>query len=285
MLNRRNFLTLTLQGVVLISTEYALTGCRSETVTPEEPEKRSLLLRFATASDGHFGQPKTPYEETHQKLIGWLNQEKINHQLDFFVVNGDLFHDKPSFLPEVKKVWDGLTMPYYVTHGNHDMVTEEVWQQTWGTPWHYAFEKGDTAFLMLNTSDIKGNYICPDVAWARETFQKYKDKKHLFVFMHITPMKWTQWGIDCPEIVALFSQQANLRGIFHGHDHAEDGYKEKNGKPYFFDSHICGSWGTAYSGYRVVEVYSNGEIETFQVNPEVTQRVNQFVIPKPVKVG
>lgn len=278
MLNRRNFLTLTLQGVVLISTEYALTGCRSAAVTPEAPEKRSLLLRFATASDGHFGQPKTAYEETHRKLIGWLNQEKVDHQLDFFVINGDLFDNEPSFLPEVKKVWDGLTMPYYVAHGNHDRVTEEVWQHTWGKPWHYGFEFGDCGFLVLNTADVAGTYICPDMAWVKENLPKYDHKKHLFVFMHITPMKWTQFGIDCPELVDLFSKQANLRGVFHGHDHAEDGVKEKNGKAYFFDGHIAGSWGVPYSGYRIVEVFSDGEILVYQVNPESKDAVNRFEV-------
>jgi Icc protein len=92
--------------------------------------------------------------------------------------------------------------------------------------------------------------------------------------MHITPVKWTENAIACPEIVQLFDAQKNLKAIFHGHDHDQDNVKVNNGKHYFFDSHIGGSWGTNYRGYRVVEVLKSGEILTYQVNPVTTERVN-----------
>lgn len=63
--------------------------------------------------------------------------------------------------------------------------------------------------------------------------------------MHITPFTWTKGGLACPEIVKLFNKQANLKAVFHGHDHDQDSVKENMGKRYFFDSHIAGNWGTA----------------------------------------
>jgi len=54
-------------------------------------------------------------------------------------------------------------MHYYVSHGNHDIVDEAEWQQTWKTPMEFTFEKYQVAFIVLNTSDEKGNYICPDI--------------------------------------------------------------------------------------------------------------------------
>ena len=96
--------------------------------------------------------------------------------------------------------------------------------------------------------------------------------------MHITPIKWTTHGISCPELVNMFNVQSNLRAIFHGHDHDQDNVKENNGRHYFFDSHIGGNWGTAYRGYRIVELLKSGEIVTYQVNPQKEEPVNSTSI-------
>lgn len=276
MLTRRKFLENTLKGIVLIGAGNTLQSFAAPGFNL--PAKGKVVLRFALASDGHFGQPKTTWVENHQRMTDWLNKEKAGRGLDHSFINGDIFHDDAAFLPEVKKTWDQLKMPYFVSHGNHDQIAEDGWEKTWGTRWHHAFDKGDTAFLVLNTADDKGKYICPDLDWTRKQLKKYRHKKHLFVIMHITPVKWTEHGIDCPELVTMFSEQKNLRAVFHGHDHAEDGMKEKNGKHYFFDGHIAGSWGTPYYGYRIVEVLDNGEVLCYQVNPEVKEPVNRNLI-------
>ncbi|MEY3159885.1 MAG: hypothetical protein RLZZ49_1365, partial [Bacteroidota bacterium] len=39
-----------------------------------------------------------------------------------------------------------------------------------------------------------------------------------------------------------------------------------------FDSHVGGNWGTAYRGYRIVELYKNGTMLTYIMNP--TERIN-----------
>lgn len=126
----------------------------------------------------------------------------------------------------------------------------------------------------MDTSNIAGEYLCPDVAWAKETLQKHKSKRHLFVCMHIAPVTWTKNMISCPDLIKLFAQQKNLRAVFHGHDHDQDNAKMSEGKPHFFDSHIGGNWGTDYRGYRVVEILKSGEIITYQVNPVNATKVN-----------
>lgn len=276
MLTRRKFLVNTLKGIVLIGAGNTLQSFAAAGFNL--PGKEKVLLRFALASDGHYGQPKTTYADNHKRMTGWLNKEGTGRGLDYSFINGDIIHDDATFLPEAKSTWDQLGMPYFVSHGNHDKIGEEGWEKTWGIRWHHAFEKEDTAFLILNTADETGKYICPDLEWTRTQLEKYRNKKHLFVIMHITPVKWTEHGIDCPELVALFSAQQNLKAVFHGHDHAEDGMKEKNGKHYFFDSHIAGSWGTPYYGYRVVEVLTTGEVLSYQVNPGAKEPVNRHTI-------
>ena len=43
--------------------------------------------------------------------------------------------------------------------------------------------------------------------------------------------------------------------------------------PYMFDSHIGGSWGTAYKGFRVVELTKDNSILTYIMNP--IEKINQ----------
>lgn len=73
----------------------------------------------------------------------------------------------------------------------------------------------------------------------------------------------------------MLTEQKSLKAVFHGHDHDQDNVKINEGKPYFFDAHIAGSWGTKYRGYRIVEVMSNDEIITYQVNAETGVKINE----------
>lgn len=270
--SRRDFLKLTLRGAVIIGVGNSLQSFAADTF--KLPLRDKIKLRFAIASDGHYGQPNTQYEPYHNELIEWINAEHKDRGVDFTFVNGDLFHNDVTFLPQVKEKWDKLDMPYYVSHGNHDETDEATWQKTFNTAWHFTLKKKDATFLVLNTADDKGKYICPDLEWTREQLELHKNKKHLFVFMHITPFNWTKNGIPCPELVEMFNKQKNLRAVFHGHDHDQDNVKENNGKYYFFDSHVAGNWGTDYRGYRIVEILKGGEIVTYQMNPSTQQQVN-----------
>jgi hypothetical protein len=79
-------------------------------------------------------------------------------------------------------------MPYHVSHGNHDKINEAHGKKPFNSQWHYSFQKDDTAFIVLNTADETGKYICPDIDWTKSALAKYETKSKLFVFMHITPV-------------------------------------------------------------------------------------------------
>jgi hypothetical protein len=275
-ISRRKFLKLGLNSAFIITTGNVLVPLGKDLF--DDRSRGKLLCRFAIASDGHYGQPDTQYEAQHDQMIQWINGEKNGQGVDFTVINGDIFHDDVSFLNPAKAKWSNLAMPYYVSHGNHDKTEEAHWKTVWNSPWHFSFEHGDIGIMVLNTADDKGNYICPDVEWTRGELQKLSSKKQLFVCMHITPFTWTKNGIACPAIVDLFDQQKNLKAVFHGHDHDQDDVKENNGKYYFFDSHVAGSWGTKYNGYRIVEAFENGQILTYQMNPVPMKKVNNTEI-------
>jgi len=275
-ISRRKFLRDGLGTIVIISVGNSLQSFLPSSFSL--PRREDVKLRFATASDGHYGQPGTEYVIDHTNMVDWLNKEKGDRGLDFVVVNGDIIHDDPQYLPQVKASWDRLQTPYFVTHGNHDMTSEAAWQTLWGIPFDHAFETKGTGFIILNTADEKGKYTGPDLEKTKTLLNSYKSKEKLFVFMHITPVKWTTHGIDRPDIVALFNEQKNLKAIFHGHDHDVDGRQEKEGKHYFWDGHVAGNWGTAYKGYRIVEVLNDGSVLIYQMNPLVRSKVNQDVI-------
>jgi 3',5'-cyclic-AMP phosphodiesterase len=235
-----------------------------------------IALRIIVASDGHFGQPDTDFQGFHADLTRWVNHEKLQKGVDFMIFNGDLIHDDPTLLYDFKSAISNLNMPYYVTRGNHDKVGLDVWKSTWGYPTNHSFAQDGYAFVLGDTSNEMGKYLCPDANWLKAEFAKHADKKGIFVFLHITPEKWTAHGVDCKEVTTLFENTPNLKGIFHGHDHDQDGQKVLGKKPYFFDGHFGGSWGTTYKGYRVIEIYSDDTWQTYQYNPTAAPVLNSF---------
>jgi len=230
-------------------------------------------LRFATASDGHFGQPETDFELFYREMIGWLNEESRARGLDFVVFNGDMFHEDPSLLPKLKERLDKLEVPYFVNRGNHDKASPEVWKQTWGYLENHDFEQGDYAVLLASTSNQKGEYLPADVKWLRDRLEFYKGKKAIFPFLHIAQVKVTQHSISRPEVTDVLEQAANVVAVFHGHDHDIDNVIHWKNRRYFFDGHMGGNWGANYRGYRIVEVPEEGRIRTYQCNPQAF-RVN-----------
>ncbi|MEO6931644.1 MAG: metallophosphoesterase [Chitinophagaceae bacterium] len=238
------------------------------------PSKSNIKLRFAIASDGHYGEAKTQFENNFREMVEWINLEKENRGVDFTMINGDIIHNNPDFLTPAKVALDKLSMPYYVSRGNHDHIPEPTWLDTWKMGSNHAFEIDDIGFITLSTTDESGKYICPDLEWTHKHLTLFTDKKHVFVFMHITPVKWTDNANPCSEIVEMFNNQKNLRAIFNGHDHDQDHIKDNDGKPYFFDAHLGGSWGTDYRGFRIVEVMNNGTVITYQLNPSSGMKIN-----------
>jgi len=261
MISRRSFLQLSL-GIAAI-------GC-------QKPNSKSFeKLRFVVASDGHYGQPNTDYKSYFETIIKNIKAERIANGLDFVVFNGDLFHDDIKYLPEVKQYFEQLAFPYYVTRGNHDHVSPSQWRGTWGYDLNHTIEMGSNALLLADTSNEKGEYLCPDMAWLDSQLAQLTKKENVFLFMHIPAKTWTQHGTVCPELEKIFLKYPNPKATFHGHDHLVDDGKQA-AKPAFFDGHFGGNWGVNYRGYRVVET-GEGVCSTYQYNPETKTKVNEQV--------
>lgn len=229
--------------------------------------RRKRLLRFAIASDTHVGQPHTAFQEMLDTGVRHMNAMHAEDAFDFGVINGDIVHDDISFFPQAKKTLDGLAFNYYVTQGNHDLATPAQWQQAWGMPVNFDVVMGRTALVFATTSDHTGKYLPPDMDWLTAKFREHRMAEDLLLFIHIPQMKWTKHAIESIPFQDLVKQQKNLRAVFHGHEHDQDGINWYAGVPFLFDSHMGGNWGTGYKGYRIVELYKGGLIKTWIMNP------------------
>lgn len=226
-----------------------------------------VKFRFYVASDGHYGQPKTTFREYHDVIIKKMNKYHSSFPAEFVVLNGDVIHNEKEFLPSAYAAYENLEMDYYVSRGNHDMVSKEFWSEIWGYLPNYDFSIQDYAFLIGDTSNEKGDYLCPDVNWFSAKLDEYKDAKNIFIFLHITPNDWTKYGVKCPDFLDLIDQRDNVTAVFNGHDHQEDEIKFHNQTPFLFDGHFGGSWGTDYRGFRVVELLKDDTLRTYLMDP------------------
>lgn len=258
---------------ISLASAFLITGRITQLSANEVVGLRSKVkLRFAVASDVHYGQPNTLFEQMTETVINQMNLFHQQSPLDFSVVNGDLIHNEKAFLPLVKGKLDALKMPYYVTRGNHDMVSPEYWNSVWGTPLNHDVVVKDNGILLGDTSNEQGVYLSPDLTWLNNTLETHKDKKQVFIFLHIPQAKWTKNGISTPEVFATIKKYPNVKAVFHGHEHDQDSFKMVEKVPYIFDAHVGGNWGTPYKGFRVVELLKDNSMITYMMNP--TDKLN-----------
>ena len=278
--SRRSFLFKSLVGLSVIGVLPDL-NLFAETVIPNPPSPiGKLKLRFVLASDGHYAQPKVDSKKQFSDIVQWINAEHDKNPLDFVIMNGDIVHDRPDLLKEVKETYfDNLKAPFYALPGNHDHADTATWKSVFGYEDNFSFVKNEIGFILANTSNTKGEYICPDNNFLKAELEKFKNNKMVFIVLHIPPHKWVPedtFFVDCNATIDLLHQYPNVKAVFHGHDHNLDGVRYTSKLPHFFDGHFGGSWGTEYKGYRIVEIDDRDVIKTYQVNASQNPIINTF---------
>ena len=152
---------------------------------------KQVVLRFAVASDVHYGQPETNYQLMLDQVIKQINIEHQKAAFHFCVMNGDIIHNDPQFLLPAKQHLSTLDMPFHVTRGNHDMVTLATWQSVFGVDFNYQVDYADTAVILVDSSNEKGEYLSPSLDWLKQKLDANRDKKNILLFVHIPQAKWT----------------------------------------------------------------------------------------------
>ena len=271
------------------------TWCRAEELTPGT----KIKLRVCIASDLHYGQAGTPYAAMADDMVGWVNAEKTSKGLDAFFLNGDLTHDSPDALPTLRdKHLSKLQVPCHAIKGNHDFIDEtpgsptESWQKIWGYPSNHTVKYGDFVFIMADTSAPRqaDAYLAADIGWLGKELEAHKDAAAIFVMIHIPQRKegvegWPQWGVHAAAetakaeaVMDLLESTANVRAVFHGHNHSETGVYVSGERRYFFDSHTGGNWG-AKKGYRILEIHEDNKMLSYQINAEDATETNRHTLP------
>ncbi|MHC4504869.1 MAG: metallophosphoesterase family protein, partial [Planctomycetota bacterium] len=223
------------------------------------------------------------------------NDEKSRKGLDAVFLNGDLVHDSAMTYEDLKsKHLEKLKTPYYAIKGNHDFVDGKVgspgrsWKRIWGYESNHVVRIGKLAFVLADTSAPMdgGPYLAADVDWLGKQLDLLKDAEAVFVLMHIAQRKrgvkgWPKWGlknarqIETGEaVMALLESRKKVRAVFHGHNHNETGRYVSGGTPYFFDSHVGGSFGNR-KGYRIVEIDARNGMSTYQYDAENARIMNR----------
>jgi len=270
--SRRSFL----KNVSYATAFFAVGGYQKISANTVFENRSKVALRFVVASDAHYGQPGTAYDEMIEKITAQINNFHTEAPLDFCVINGDIIHNEKHLLPLAKQKLDALDPKYYVTRGNHDMVSADYWNEVWGMPLNHAVVVKNQAIILGDTSNEEGKYLSPDLTWLAQVLESNKHRKHAFLFLHIPQKAWTANAVNTPAFEALVDQYPNISAIFHGHEHDQDGVKLLGTKqiPCLFDAHMGGNWGTPYKGFRVVEVLKDGTLLSYMMNP--SQKINEY---------
>ena len=264
-ISRRHFV----KNISFASAFFMGGGFQSISAQDVDALKDQVKMRFAVASDAHYGQPDTPYEAMMDTIIDKINLFHGSNPIDFCVMNGDIVHDEKSFLAQAKQKIDGLKVPYFVTRGNHDKCSSDYWEQVWNMPLNHQKVVKNSLVLLGDTSNEQGTYVSPDLVWLEAQLEANKKRKNIFLFLHIPQAKWTKNGIETPAFFELIKKYPNIRAVFHGHEHDQDGVQMIGKLPFLFDSHIGGSWGTPHKGFRVVELLNSGTVITYLMDPSI----------------
>ena len=267
--SRRSFL----KNISLTALLFAGGGIKFLSEAEAGALRKKVIYRFVIASDGHYGQPGTASDEFFKTIVAQINTFHQQHPLHYCFINGDIIHNEKNLLEKAKQHLDQLSIPYKVSRGNHDMVSKEYWKEIWGEWPDLIVKEKHCHIIIADTSNEKGEYLPPDLVWLKNQLELSKKKKNVFLVLHIPQVKWTANAIDTPAFPELLKEYPNVKAVFHGHEHDQDGVKLLNNIPYLFDSHFGGNWGTNYKGFRVVELLNDHSILTYIMNP--VERINE----------
>ena len=249
------------------------------------------MVRIITAADGHYGgqfesgqwpEYGVPDETRHETMINWINQEVAENGVDFVVFNGDNWHDFPyteipagypgagtTYMDRAIYWYDQLDCPYFCTHGNHDRLSFQAWENFFGYPVNHHFAHKGYGIVLLNTGSNEGEdvgygtgYALPDLQFVQDTYQHYFEQEMpMIIFNHVD---WTfsnygggglmsaTFGDNWP-LHHFVRLRPHIIAVHWGHRHIYRSTYLYGRQLYAFSGHFSHRTNLDY-GYRVIEL-------------------------------
>lgn len=257
-----------------------------------------LLHRFVVIGDYHRGNVSTSsshfvgvddrtgpridtYNQSQQDELLLDKIQKVKEEpggIDFIHFTGDVVNGNVGVQPNIdfkNQILDVIGLPYSISYGNHDHLTDQQWFDVYGQHRDHAFTVGDYGFIILNSSDESGaRQVCRSEPFLKEKLQEYKNKKGVFFLSHVprfaggfrgdpitSPDNFGADSPECTEILDMLTNCDNLVCTIHGHFHEFNNILSYKGIPVIFGNHWA-SYGVNYRGVRIFEIYDDGSIYT-----------------------
>lgn len=197
-------------------------------LTSQLAETTEHGLRVLLLADIHYD--RSTYEgmspsERMEFMVGSLNKEHDNNPVDMLFVLGDLSSNNPNKATS-RLITDYLTrlkMPFYVLNGNHDLISDNEWQDLLGYEKNNSLVFGDFVFMCVDSFDgdidpqnesYGQQYKSPDITWLQDEIAKYQDK-NIFILTHYIQNGDTQF-------VDIVNNTPNIVAVFQGHLHYDN---------------------------------------------------------------
>jgi predicted phosphodiesterase len=177
-------------------------------------------MRVLIVSDVHKGFYEgvqgIPSEARFMLMVEQANYYHSVAPVDFIMLNGDIGDINTKFqnYNRALKLCEAFKMPYFFTHGNHDHLTDDLWNGFFPYQKNYSIKIGDNAFICVNNveNEIPGDTGFTNIndTWLTSVLAKYTSE-NLFLISH--------YGKLDNNLLDKCAAKPNFKAAFNGHTH------------------------------------------------------------------
>lgn len=178
-------------------------------------------VTFALLTDMHIDLTNT---QTTQDLANAVADINANKVIEFILIAGDVTDKGDSLsLLKAKNMLSKLQQPYYITFGNHDVIssqpTNRLYMNIFGND-KFSFTHKGKHFIGFTTCPEKqyghGQCSSVDIHWIDSTLNTIDNKTPIFALTHYPLQKGdvTNW-VELTNTLRKYNVQAVLNGHYH----------------------------------------------------------------------